>query len=131
MQLVSNMHLVLQPYRESTLKKNGVGKLEPQYNGPFRIIKHVGEVAYELKLSAENKVHNIFHVSHLKKELGYRVVPFTIIPSLDDEGKLILVPEAILYVWEKWLRRQVIKEYLIKGKDLLVDDAIWEDEDIL
>ena len=53
----------------------------------------MGEVAYELKLPA--------HVSRLKKALGHHVVPFTILPPLDDEGKLILILEAILDFREK------------------------------
>ena len=56
-------------------------------------------------LLANSKVHNVFHVLRLKKTLGHCVVPFTTLPPLDDEGKLILVPEAILDVRDKWLRR--------------------------
>ena len=59
------------------------------------------------------------------------MVPFKILPPLDNEAKLILVPEAILDVREKKLRRQVIGEYLIKWKDMPVDDATWEGEEIL
>jgi hypothetical protein len=38
------------------------GKLAPRYISPFQIIQQCGKVAY--KLSA---VHNVFHVSQLKK----------------------------------------------------------------
>ena len=75
------------------------------YYGPFQVIRHVGEATYELELSVDSKVHNIFHVSHLKKALGHHVVPSIVLPPLDDEGKLILVPETILDVREKRLRR--------------------------
>ena len=95
------VYLMLQPYRQSTLKKSGAKKLKPRYYGPFRVIRDVGEVAYKLELSGDNKVHNIFHVSHLKKALGHHVAPFVVLPPLDDEGKLILIPEAILDFREK------------------------------
>ena len=73
----------------------------------------------------------MFHVSRLKKALGHNVVPSTVLPPLDDEGKLILVPEFILDSREKQLRRKGTREYLVKWKDLPVEDATWEGEAIL
>ena len=91
----------------------------------------MGEVAYELEFPADSKVHNIFHVSCLKKALGHHVVPFVVLPPLDDEGNLILILEAISYFREKQLRSRVIREYLIKWKDLPIEDATWESEEIM
>ncbi|XP_071917014.1 uncharacterized protein [Coffea arabica] len=43
-------------------------KLKPRYVGPFEILKRVGNVAYQLKLPASMaKVHDVFHVSILRK----------------------------------------------------------------
>ena len=53
------------------------------------------------------------------------------LPPLDDQGKLVLVPEAIIEFRERNLRRRTIREYLVKWKDLLVEDATWESEEIL
>ena len=125
------VYLMLQPYRQSTLKKSGVEKLKPRYYGPFRIIRKVGEVAYELELPADSRVHNVFHVSRLKKALGQNVVPSAVLPPLDDEGKLVLVLEAIIDFRERNLRWCTIREYLVKWKDLPVKDATWENEEIL
>ena len=44
------VYLRLQPYIQSSLKKKGAEKLKPRFYGPYRIIKKVGEVAYELEL---------------------------------------------------------------------------------
>jgi transposase InsO family protein len=44
------------------------GKLTPRYIGPFQIIQKCGNVAYKLKLPEQlSAVHNVFHVSQLKK----------------------------------------------------------------
>jgi hypothetical protein len=44
------------------------GKLASRYVGPFKIIDHKGEVAYQLKLSPQLlDIHDVFHVSQLKK----------------------------------------------------------------
>ena len=61
------VYLVLHPYHQSTLKKSGAKKLKPRYYGPFRAIKRVRELAYELDLLEESRVDNVFHVTHLKK----------------------------------------------------------------
>jgi hypothetical protein len=65
--------LRLQPYRQSSLKKSGAEKLKPQFYGPYRVTRRVGEVAYELEFLEGSKIHNLFHVSCLKKALGQQI----------------------------------------------------------
>ncbi|KAL8147400.1 hypothetical protein AgCh_004929 [Apium graveolens] len=44
------------------------GKPSPRYVGPFKILKHIGKIAFELALPPHMEhIHNIFHVSMLKK----------------------------------------------------------------
>jgi hypothetical protein len=44
------------------------GKLSPRFIGPFRIFRQVGEMAYHLELPDRlSDVHDVFHVSQLKK----------------------------------------------------------------
>lgn len=125
------VYVRLQPYKQSTLKKSGAEKLKPRFYGPFRVTGRVGEVAYELELPEDNRVHNAFHVSCLKKALGHNVVPSTVLPPLDKEGRLELIPEAIIDFRESTVRRRVIIEYLVKWTDLPVEDATWESEWVL
>ena len=47
----------------------------------------------------------------------------TELPPLDGEGQLILAIEEILWVKERRLRNKVIREYLVKWKELPIEDA--------
>ena len=90
------VYLRLQPYRQCPLKKKGVENINPCFYGPYKVVRKVGEVAYELELSEERKIHNVFHVSNLKKTVGQHIAPSTELPPLDDEGLLVLIPKRIL-----------------------------------
>jgi hypothetical protein len=91
----------------------------------------LGGVAYELELPQGSKIHNVFHVSCLKRALVQHVVANKELPPVDEEGRLILILEEVLDVREKQLRNRDIKEYLIKWKILPIEDATWESEQVL
>ena len=92
------VYLWLQPYRQSSLKMKGAEKLKPRFYGPYKVVRKVVEVAYEIELPEESKIHIVFHVSNLKKTLGQHIAPSTELPPLDDKGLLVLIPKRILQV---------------------------------
>jgi hypothetical protein len=67
-----------------------------RFYGPYKVIRRVGKVAYELELPEGSKIHNVFHVSCLKKEVGQQVSISKELPPLDEEGQLELVSEEVL-----------------------------------
>nr|XP_016488938.1 PREDICTED: uncharacterized protein LOC107808886 [Nicotiana tabacum] len=74
------------------------GKLSPLYIGPYRILRRIGQVAYELEFSQELvAVHPVFHLSMLKKFMGdpSLVVPTEII-GVKDSLTYEEIPVAIL-----------------------------------
>jgi len=78
-----------------------------------------------------SKIHNVFHMSCLKQVIGQQVVASHELPPLDDEGQLATSPKEILQVRERKLRNRVVREFLVKWKDLPVEDATWENEQVL
>ena len=88
-------------------------------------------MAYKLELPVTSRVHPIFHVSCLNKVIGDKLTVQTIFPELDEEGKIILEPEAVTETRTRQLRNRSISEYLIKWKNLSAEDSTWEDENFI
>ncbi|WVZ93271.1 LOW QUALITY PROTEIN: hypothetical protein U9M48_039266 [Paspalum notatum var. saurae] len=85
------------------------GKLAPQYIGPFPIIEKCGPVAYRLELPPHlSAVHNVFHVSQLKKCLRVPTEEINLV-------KLQLEPDMVYK--ERTTRRRAIKFYKIQWKN--------------
>jgi hypothetical protein len=109
------------------------GKLAPRYVGPFKIIDCKGEVAYQLELSPQlSEVHNVFHVSQLKKCL--RVTEEQLpMEYLDLGGDLTYSerPIKILDNTEQVTRSKVIKMCKVQWSHHTKDEATWEHEEEL
>ena len=124
--------LRLQPYKQMSLKKSKKdNKLSPKYYGPYKVLQKIGTMAYKLELPTSSRVHPVFHVSCLKKVIGNKIPVQTILPELDEEGKIILDPEVVTETRIRQLRNRSISEYLIKWKNLPVGDSTWEDENFI
>ena len=82
--------LRLQPYKQTPLKVEHCQKLAPKFYGPYTILKHVGQVAYQLAFPNHSKLHPVFHFSCLKKVIGTKCQTQTILPELDEEGSILL-----------------------------------------
>ena len=53
------------------------------------------------------------------------------LPPTNDEGHLVLQPEAIIDTRERQLQSRTVREFLVRWKNLLDEDATWESEKIL
>lgn len=62
--------LKLQPYQQHSMHSQVIPKLSARYFGPFLILEKVGNLAYQLQLPKNTKIHDVFHISLLKKAYG-------------------------------------------------------------
>lgn len=97
--------LRLQPYKQMSLKQaKKDNKLSPDYYGPYKMLQNIGTMAYKLELHVASRLHLVFHVSCLKKVIGNKIPIKTILPKLDNEGKIILELEAVIETRTRHLR---------------------------
>ncbi|KAJ8751836.1 hypothetical protein K2173_026032 [Erythroxylum novogranatense] len=122
------VYLKLQPYRQSSVAFRASMKLSPRFYGPFRIIARIGSVAYRLELPSGTRIHNVFHVSRLRKFLGDRPVASPDLPPSTEESPVLPQPEKVLAhrVIQKGKYRPK-KEVLVKWIGASPEDATWED----
>ena len=62
--------LKLQPYRQVSTSGGIPPKLAPKFYGPFQVVDNIGKVAYKPTFLEKAQIHDIFHVSQLKKAYG-------------------------------------------------------------
>ena len=70
------------------------------------MLQKIGTMAYKLELPAASRVHLVFHVSCLKKVIGDKLLVQTILLEFDEEGKIILEPEAVTKPRTRQLRNR-------------------------
>ncbi|KAD3640016.1 hypothetical protein E3N88_29239 [Mikania micrantha] len=107
------------------------GKLAPRYVRPFEIIERIGPVAYRLRLPDElSGVHDVFHVSNLKKCLADESLIFPIEEiQVDEQLHFIEEPLEIMDRKVKQLRRSRIPIVKVRWNSKRGPEFTWERED--
>ncbi|XP_031108724.1 uncharacterized protein LOC116013216 [Ipomoea triloba] len=104
------------------------GKSSPRYIGPYEILERIGKVAYRLALPAVmDRVHNVFHVSQLKKyvyDTSHVLQPEDV--TLDENLSYEEKPVKILDTKTRDTRRKSIKLVKVLWSNHLVEEATWE-----
>jgi hypothetical protein len=109
------------------------GKLAPHYIGPFPILEKCGIVAYKLDMPPSLAgVHDIFHVSQLKKCLQAPVD--VMLPEVTTLEADLSYPEHLIKVLDqkdRVMRHKTIKFFKIQWSNHSEEEATWKSEDFL
>uniref|UniRef100_A0A0A9GL08 Tf2-1-like SH3-like domain-containing protein n=1 Tax=Arundo donax TaxID=35708 RepID=A0A0A9GL08_ARUDO len=125
------VYLKMQPYRMAAFGIRHSLKLTSKYYGPFRILKKIGPVAYELQLPATTSIHPVFHVSQLKKHIGPRAILNPDLPMVNAEGRIKTEPVAVLETRALPRQGNLITQWLMQWQNLPPENSIWEDADFI
>jgi hypothetical protein len=116
--------LVLLSTKDVGLYCPGSPKLLPRFIGPFKVSHRVGDLAYRLELPNTMKIHNVFHVSKLKKYVwDSRVQPPP--PPLVVDGVEEFEVESILDHRKVKSGRSFRDEYLVRWTGYGVEHDEW------
>ena len=113
--------------KNSTLHIGSYAKLAPRYYGPFEVLEGVGRVAYMLVLPSHIKVHDVFHVSLLKKYVHdpTHVIDWNVL-QVELEGELLPKPIQILAQEEIELRNRTVARVKVRWRNFAPKEATWE-----
>lgn len=85
----------LQLYRQHSVQLRRNQKLGLRYFGPFPVIERVGSVAYRLRLPETARIHDVFHISQLKRYNGDDTSQYMPLPLLTNDVGPIISPVGV------------------------------------
>ena len=105
-------------------------KLAPRYHRPFEVLSKIVPVTYQLALPPTIKVHDVFHVSLLKKYVhdATHIIDWNMI-QVEPEGEFQSKPFHILDRKERMLWNQATVQIKVQWKHFISEEATWEMED--
>jgi hypothetical protein len=109
------------------------GKLPPWYVGPFLILERYIPVGYRLQLPETlSAVHNVFHVSQLKKCLRIPNQTIDVVDvALEPDLTYSEHPVRVLDQKDMITRKRTLKFYKIQWNQHIEDEATWETQHFL
>lgn len=103
-------------------------ELDPQFVGPFEIVKKKSPVAYKLSLPPIlSKMYDIFHVSLLRKSIfgPLHILDFSELQMLEPQDVKVIPIKSLAFKIRK-LRSREIDECLVQWDKFYESFSTWE-----
>ena len=110
--------------RKSSLNLGSRANFQPRNFGSFEILSRIGQVAYQLALPPNLKVHNVFHISVLERYVhdATHVINWNDV-QVEPEGDFLVEPNCINDKREILLRNHTIRKMKVQWKHLSPEEA--------
>jgi hypothetical protein len=106
----------------------GSKKLLPKFIGPFKVLKVVSKVAYQIELPDKFRQHNVFHVSKLKRTVETNRFPTRV--QVDRPEPEVQIDGEDAWEVERIIDKRVTKrgrvQYLVKWVGYPDHENSWE-----
>ncbi|XP_052878870.1 uncharacterized protein LOC128285413 [Gossypium arboreum] len=124
--------LKVSPWK-NVLRFRRKGKLSPRFIWPYRVIRRIGPVVYQLELPPKlSQIHDVFHVSMPRR---YRSDPSHVVAIEEIEVKpdLTFEEEPIQIIGRdvKELRRKSVSLVKVLWQNHKAEEATWEPEEVV
>jgi len=122
-------HVFLKVTKKSSIRLGSCLKFVARYCGTFEILENIGLVAYMLSFPASMRVHNVFHVSFLKKNVPdpNHIIDWNVI-QVEHKGDFWVEPVCILDQKFKVVRNKAIGIVKVQWTYYDPEDATWKNE---
>ena len=124
-----HVYLRIKP-KKSTFYTSSCAKLAPRYCGPFEVLERVVPIAYKLALRSHIKVHDVFHVSLLKKYVHYptHVIDWNVI-QVEPKGEFLPELLQILAQEEIEHRNKTMARVKVQWRHFSPEEVTWVREE--
>ena len=91
------------------------------------MLKRIGPVAYQLELPPTARIHNVFHVSLLKRYQGQQPIEPLTLPAQLINTHPILEPYRVLQARSIRRDNEDVQQVLVQWHGMSTVEATWED----
>lgn len=121
------VYLKLQPFRQKSVVLRSNLKLTGKY---YALLRYLRRLVKWLTVCSFHRVHDVFHVSFLKKHIknGSQLISQLLI--LDQSGICTTTPELILDSRQTLVNGKLTHEVLVQWQGIPPQQATWENFDV-
>jgi hypothetical protein len=104
-----------------SVREGSLSKLAPKYYRSYHVLERIGGLTYHLQLLTWVRIHDVFHVTFLKKYTGVEPAAIPPLPPI-VRGRVVPQPQQVVHArptTQSW-------DLLVKWQNSSPTDASWD-----